>query len=49
MKKRRAMFVFKKWLEFEGKIGDEKSQERVKELAAEYARKLKDGGGDEEE
>lgn len=49
MKKRRAMFVFKKWLEFEGMVGDEGSQERVKERAAEYAQKLKDGdGGDDE-
>jgi rRNA biogenesis protein RRP5 len=46
MKKRRAMFVFKRWLEWEEKIGTEK--ERVKGLAAEYARKLKEREDDEE-
>ncbi len=38
MKPRKAKFFFKKWLEYEGKAGDGKSQERVKALAAEYVR-----------
>jgi len=39
LKARKAKFFFKKWLEWEGKSGDKKSQERVKALAAEYVRK----------
>ena len=38
MKPRKAKFFFKKWLEYESKVGDGKSQERVKALAAEYVR-----------
>ena len=38
MKPRKAKFFFKKWLEYENKAGDGKSQERVKALAAEYVR-----------
>ena len=38
IKPRKAKFFFKKWLEYEGKAGDRKSQERVKALAAEYVR-----------
>ena len=38
MKPRKAKFFFKKWLEYESKAGDGKSQERVKALAAEYVR-----------
>ncbi|KXL41438.1 hypothetical protein M433DRAFT_157435 [Acidomyces richmondensis BFW] len=36
MKKRRAKFVFKRWLEFEENEGDGKSAERVKGLAKEW-------------
>ncbi|KAH9839664.1 S1 RNA binding domain [Teratosphaeria destructans] len=36
MKKRRAKFVFKKWLDFEEKEGDERGLERVKALAKAY-------------
>ena len=36
MKKRRATFVFKRWLEFEETRGDPKSVERVKSKAAAY-------------
>lgn len=38
LKPRKAKFLFKKWLEWEMKSGDAKSQERVKALAAEYVR-----------
>lgn len=38
LKPRKAKFFFKKWLEYEGKEGDSKSQERVKALAAGYVR-----------
>ncbi|KAF1345880.1 hypothetical protein BDV97DRAFT_359297 [Delphinella strobiligena] len=48
MKKRRARFVFKRWLEFEegldGKLGQ---AERVKALAREYVEKQQAGGADE--
>lgn len=38
LKAKQAKFFFKKWLEYEGKEGDSKSQERVKALAANYVR-----------
>lgn len=38
LKARKAKFFFKKWLEYESKEGDGKSQERVKALAADYVR-----------
>lgn len=38
LKARKAKFFFKKWLEYEGKEGDSRSQERVKALAADYVR-----------
>ena len=38
LKARKAKFFFKKWLAYEEKSGDIKSQERVKALAAEYVR-----------
>ena len=38
LKAKKAKFFFKKWLEYEGKAGDSKSQERVKALAAEYVK-----------
>lgn len=39
LKARKAKFFFKKWLEWEMKSGDAKSQEKVKALAAEYERR----------
>lgn len=49
MKKRRAKFVFKKWLEFEEENGREKDVERVKILAKEYVERLNaKGEGDDE-
>ena len=38
LKSRKAKFFFKRWLEFEEKDGDKKTQERVKALAMEYVR-----------
>lgn len=49
MKKRRAKFVFKRWLEFEEQIGDGKGAERVKALAKEYVEAQQAKGGDEME
>ena len=49
MKKRRAKFVFKRWLEFEEAEGDVKSTERVKALAKEYVESQQAKGGDEME
>lgn len=49
MKKRRARFVFKKWLEYEEASGDAKSVERVKAIAKAYVEGMKEeAGGDEE-
>ena len=47
MKPRKAKFFFKKWLEYESKAGDGKSQERVKALAAEYVRAQGKQGDDD--
>ncbi|KAK3623162.1 rRNA biogenesis protein rrp5 [Elasticomyces elasticus] len=47
MKKRRAKFVFKRWLEFEEKEGGPKTVERVKTLAKEFVERLQATGGDE--
>jgi rRNA biogenesis protein RRP5 len=44
MGKRRARFVFKKWVDFEEKAGRPEDLEKVKRLAAEYVKKLKDSG-----
>lgn len=49
MKKRRAKFVFKKWLEFEEKEGGGKQSERVKAMATAYVEKMQAGGEDEDE
>ncbi|KAK3635594.1 rRNA biogenesis protein rrp5 [Elasticomyces elasticus] len=49
MKKRRAKFVFKRWLEFEEKEGGPKTVERVKTLAKEFVERLQATGGDEME
>ena len=38
LKAKKAKFFFKKWLEYEDKEGDDRSQERVKALAADYVR-----------
>ena len=45
LKPRKARFFYKRWLEYEEKSGDEKSQERVKALAAEYVRGQSKGDG----
>lgn len=42
-KKRRLQFVFKKWKEFEEKVGNAKGLERVKMLEQESAEKAQDG------
>ncbi|KAK4963714.1 rRNA biogenesis protein rrp5 [Elasticomyces elasticus] len=47
MKKRRAKFVFKRWLEFEEKEGGPKTVERVKTFAKEFVERLQATGGDE--
>jgi rRNA biogenesis protein RRP5 len=49
MKKRRAKFVFKKWLEFEEKEGEEREVERVKGLAKEWVERVQNQGGEDEE
>lgn len=36
LKSKKAKFFYKKWLDYEDKVGDEKSRERVKAKAAEY-------------
>ena len=38
LKAKQAKFFFKKWLDYESREGDAKSQERVKAMAAEYVR-----------
>ena len=48
MKKRRAKFVFKKWLEFEKAEGNEKSADRVEALAREWIESQQAKGGDED-
>ena len=47
MKKRRARFVFKKWLEFEESVGKPADVDRVKALAADYVKKLQDADDEE--
>jgi rRNA biogenesis protein RRP5 len=49
MKKRRALFVFKRWLAFETEHGSPKQAERVKALAAEYVQSMQNGGADGKE
>lgn len=50
MKKRRAKFVFKRWLEFEESLGGKLGQsERVKGLAREYVEKQQAQGGAEDD
>ncbi|KAF2165171.1 hypothetical protein M409DRAFT_24557 [Zasmidium cellare ATCC 36951] len=48
MKKRRAKYLFKKWLEFEEQEGGEKNAERVKTLATEYVEKMQKTGEDDD-
>ncbi|KAK4692586.1 rRNA biogenesis protein RRP5, partial [Lecanoromycetidae sp. Uapishka_2] len=38
LKARKAKFFYKKWLQYEEKVGDKKSEDRVKALAAEYVK-----------
>ncbi|KJX99286.1 rRNA biogenesis protein RRP5 [Zymoseptoria brevis] len=47
MKKRRAKFTFKKWLEFEEKEAGEKEVEKVKKMAKEFVERLQAAGGDD--
>lgn len=49
MKKRRAQYVFKRWLEFEEAEGNGKTTERVKALAKDYVEAQMAKGGDEKE
>lgn len=49
MKKRRAKFVFKRWMEFEEKEGDKKDVERVQAIAKEWVEKAQAKGGDDED
>jgi rRNA biogenesis protein RRP5 len=44
MKKGKAVAVFKRWLEFEEVEGTEADKEKVRGLAGEYARRLKEKG-----
>ena len=41
LKPQKAKFFFKRWLEYEEKAGDARSQQRVKTLAAEYVKSQK--------
>lgn len=43
LKSKKAKFFYKKWLDYEDKVGDQKSRERVKAKAAEYVRSQKGG------
>ena len=49
MKKRRAKFVFKRWMEFEEKEGDKKDVERVQAIAKEWVERAQAKGGDDED
>ncbi|KAL1584265.1 hypothetical protein WHR41_06721 [Cladosporium halotolerans] len=50
MKKRRARFVFKRWMEFEEKEGSKEDVERVKGVAKEWVERAAERkGGDEED
>lgn len=44
LKSKKAKFFFKRWLDYEEREGDAKSQERVRMLAAEYVRKVTEKG-----
>ncbi|THY90587.1 nucleic acid-binding protein [Aureobasidium pullulans] len=48
MKKRRARFVFKRWLEFEEEQGDAKHVDAVKARAKAFVEKMQNGGEDED-
>lgn len=43
LKSKKAKFFYKKWLDYEYKVGDEKSRERVKAKAAEFVRSQTEG------
>jgi rRNA biogenesis protein RRP5 len=49
MKKRRAKFVFKRWMEFEEKEGAKKEVERVQGIAREWVERAQAKGGEEED
>lgn len=43
LKSKKAKFFYKKWLNYEDKVGNENSREKVKAKAAEYVRSQKGG------
>lgn len=47
MKKRRARFVFKRWLEFEEELGDAKNVDAVKARAKAFVDKMQNGEDEE--
>jgi rRNA biogenesis protein RRP5 len=49
MKKRRANFVFKRWLEFEEQHGTKQQVDKVKVKAREWVEKMARKGGDADE
>lgn len=49
MKKRRARFVFKRWMEFEEKEGEAKDVERVKAIAKEWVERAQARGAEDED
>jgi rRNA biogenesis protein RRP5 len=49
MKKRRAKFVFKRWMEFEEKEGEKKDVERVQGIAKEWVERAQARGGEEDD
>jgi rRNA biogenesis protein RRP5 len=49
MKKRRAKFVFKRWMEFEEKEGGKKEVERVQGIAKEWVERAQAKAGDEDD
>jgi rRNA biogenesis protein RRP5 len=49
MKKRRAKFVFKRWMEFEEKEGEKKDVDRVQGIAKEWVERAQAKGGDEDD
>jgi rRNA biogenesis protein RRP5 len=44
LKKKRAKFVFKKWLAFENGLGKQENMEKVNRLAEEYVKKFANEG-----
>lgn len=48
MKKRRANFVFRKWMEWEEKNGEKKDVEKVKAKAQEWVERHKGGAAEDD-